>query len=92
MRLELVLPPRLVSVAERHALSPALLIATRGTRSYVQVSRGPGLNVLRWVDSACLRAADVAASARRDQQALRADADRPVEVVQHRGRQPRAVR
>ena len=56
MRLELVVPPRLVTVGG----SPALLLATRGDRSYVQVSRGPGLNHLRWVDAA---AADSAAPA-----------------------------
>ena len=45
MRLELVHPPRLVSVGRR----PALLLATRGERCYVQVSAGAGLNSLRWV-------------------------------------------
>ena len=56
MRLELVVPPRLVTVAG----SPALLLATRGDRSYVQVSRGPGLNHLRWVDAAVPDAAPAA--------------------------------
>ena len=84
MRLEPVVPPRLVTVGG----APALLLATRGDRSYVQVSHGPGFNHLRWVP-----AVDAAVeSAGGDQQALRADAERPVEVVQHGRRQPRAAR
>lgn len=50
MRLELVRPPRLVTVDSR----PALLMATRGDRHYVQVSAGAGLNTLRWVPAAAL--------------------------------------
>lgn len=50
MRLELIRPPRLVSVDRR----PALLLATRGDRHYVQVSAGPGLNTLRWVPDAAV--------------------------------------
>jgi hypothetical protein len=57
VRLELVRPPRLVSVADAGAVGgrrPALLMATRGGRHYVQVSSGPGLNTLRWVSDAAL--------------------------------------
>lgn len=50
MRLELVTPPRLVSVDGRRAL----LMATRGERHYVQVSAGAGLNTLRWVPTAAV--------------------------------------
>ena len=45
MRLELLSPPALVAVDR----APALLLARRGDRRYVQVSLGPGLNHLRWV-------------------------------------------
>jgi hypothetical protein len=51
VRLELLHPPVPVAV-ER---SPALLLARRGERRYVQVSRGPGLNHLRWVDARLVR-------------------------------------
>jgi hypothetical protein len=51
VRLELLTPPALVAVD--HA--PALLLARRGDRHYVQVSRGAGLNHLRWVDAALVR-------------------------------------
>lgn len=53
MRLELLTPPALVAVDR----APALLLARRGERSYVQVSRGAGLNHLRWVDAAAVRPA-----------------------------------
>ena len=59
MRLETMCPPLLVAV-DRH---PALLLARRGDRSYVQVSRGPGSNHLRWVDAAVVRPADEAENA-----------------------------
>jgi len=50
VRLELLCPPALVSVDEGEGgACPALLLARRGDRCYVQVSRGPGLNHLRWV-------------------------------------------
>ena len=45
MRLELLSPPALVSV---HGM-PALLLARRGTRCYVQLARGAGANHLCWV-------------------------------------------
>ncbi len=51
MRLELLTPPALVAVDR----APALLLARRGDRRYVQVSAGPGLNHLRWVDAARVR-------------------------------------
>ena len=50
MRLELVHPPRLVSVDGARGL----LMATRGDRHYVQVSHGAGLNCLRWVPAAAV--------------------------------------
>lgn len=51
MRLELMTPPTLVTVSGM----PALLLARRGRRCYVQVSRGPGLNHLRWVPDDALQ-------------------------------------
>lgn len=54
MRLELLTPPALVSV---HG-SPALLLARRGTRCYVQLSRGAGANHLCWVTAEALGAGD----------------------------------
>ena len=83
MRLQLQLPPLLVTVHGR----PALLLARRGDRCFVQVSSGPGANHLRWVP-----ADEVGPSAAGDQQRLRADAERPLQVVQHRGREPRSAR
>ena len=56
MRLETLSPPVLVAV-DRH---PALLLARRGDRSYVQVSRGAGSNHLCWVETADVRPADEA--------------------------------
>ena len=47
MRLELLTPPALVAVDR----APALLLARRGDRRYVQVRHGIGLNHLRWVDA-----------------------------------------
>ena len=57
MRLELLTPPALVAVDR----APALLLARRGERRYVQVSRGAGLNHLRWVDASLVRPAEEAA-------------------------------
>ena len=54
MRLELLTPPALVAVDR----APALLLARRGDRSYVQVSGGPGLNSLRWVPAAAVGPAE----------------------------------
>ena len=51
MRLEVLHPPVPVAVDR----SPALLLARRGDRRYVQVSRGAGLNHLRWVDAHAVR-------------------------------------
>ena len=91
MHLELLSPPALIGIAtDDGAVRPALLLAARGERRYVQVSHGPGANCLRWVDAAQVRPA--VPSAWRDEQALRADAERPRQVVQHGGRQPRAAR
>ena len=56
MRLELLTPPALVAVAG----APALLLARRGERRYVQVSRGAGLNHLRWVPASAVRPAEEA--------------------------------
>jgi hypothetical protein len=53
VRLELLTPPVLVCVDRM----PALLLARRGDRRYVQVSRGAGLNHLCWVDAAVVRPA-----------------------------------
>ena len=51
MRLHLLTPPALVTVRERGEDRRALLLATRGERSYVQVCRGVGANHLMWVGS-----------------------------------------
>ncbi len=56
MRLELLTPPTLVAVGR----APALLLAVRGERRYVQVSRGAGLNHLRWVPASEVRPAEEA--------------------------------
>lgn len=50
MRLELLTPPALVTV---HG-TPALLLARRGDRCYVQLSRGAGANHLCWVAAQAL--------------------------------------
>ena len=51
--LSLVHPPALVQVRDADgALRPALLLGRRAERSYLQVSRGAGDNVLRWLPSA----------------------------------------
>ncbi len=58
MPLELLTPPALVQVRDVDGeLRPALLIGRRGDRSYLQVSRGAGDNVLRWLPSAQVGAA-----------------------------------
>ena len=52
-RLHLVTPPSLVHVRDVDgAPRPALLVARRDDRCYLQVSRGAGDNVLRWLPSA----------------------------------------
>jgi hypothetical protein len=51
VRLHLLVPPALVTVREPGGVRRALLLATRGERSYVQVSRGAGANHLLWVSS-----------------------------------------
>lgn len=49
-RLHLVRPPRLVQVRDVDGvLRPALLVARREDRCYLQVSRSAGDNVLRWL-------------------------------------------
>ena len=52
MRLHLLVPPALVTVEDGGVRLPALHLATRGDRCYVQVSRAAGCNHLRWVSSA----------------------------------------
>ena len=53
MTLQLLFPPALVQVRDVDgAVRPALLIGRRDDRSYLQVSRGAGDNVLRWLPSA----------------------------------------
>jgi hypothetical protein len=48
----MIRPPALVHVRDLDgALRPALLLALRDGRSYVQVSRGAGDSVLRWLPS-----------------------------------------
>jgi hypothetical protein len=51
VRLHLLTPPALVTVREPGGTRPALLLATRGERCYLQVSRGLGANHLVWVGS-----------------------------------------
>ena len=48
-------PPLLVAVASAGEVLPALLIASRGSRRYVQLSRGVGSNHLVWVAADDLR-------------------------------------
>ena len=59
MPLELHRPPLLVAVARAGTVLPALLIARRGDRRYVQLSRGHGSNHLVWVAATDLRPAGV---------------------------------
>jgi hypothetical protein len=55
--LRLVSPPSLVQVRDADgALRRALLFARRDDRCFLQVRRGPGDNVLRWLPSADVRA------------------------------------
>jgi hypothetical protein len=55
-RLQLVSPPSLVQVRDADgALRRALLVARRDDRCFLQVSRSPGDNVLRWLPSAAVR-------------------------------------
>lgn len=52
MRLELLTPPALVGVREPSGVVlPGLLLARRGDRRYVQLSRGPGCNALVWIEA-----------------------------------------
>ena len=56
-RLLLLHPPSLVQVRDLDgALRRALLVARRDDRCFLQVSRGPGDNVLRWLPAADVRA------------------------------------
>lgn len=48
-------PPLLVAVDRSGTLLPALLLASRGDRRYVQLNRGPGANHLIWVAADDLR-------------------------------------
>jgi hypothetical protein len=58
VRLELLTSPTLVGVrGPDDQVLPALLMARRGDRRFVQVSRGPGCNSLVWVDAADVLAA-----------------------------------
>jgi hypothetical protein len=61
VRLELLTPPALVGVrVDDGQVLPALLMARRGDRRFVQVSRGPGRNSLVWVDGDTVLASDQA--------------------------------
>ena len=67
---------------------PALLLASRGDRRFVQVNHAPGDNRLRWVVAGALReptaaVGAAAGSAGRHQQALRPDPERSFLVGQH---------
>lgn len=60
MPLELLHPPALVQVRDVDGeVRSALLLGRRDARSYLQVSRGAGDNVLRWLPSAHVRPAGV---------------------------------
>ena len=48
-------PPLLVAVDRSGVVLPALLLASRGNRRFVQLSRGPGANHLVWVAADDLR-------------------------------------
>ena len=61
MPLQLLTTPELIGVADGGAVHPALLLAVRDERRYVQVSRGAGLNHLRWVDASAVLPAPVGA-------------------------------
>lgn len=63
MRLEMLTPPALVGVRDPAGqVLPGLLIARRGERGFVQVSRGPGCNSLVWVAVDAVLAAEEAAA------------------------------
>ena len=53
--LEIHRPPLLVAVARSGEVLPALLLASRSDRRYVQLSHGPGANHLVWVAATDLR-------------------------------------
>ena len=56
-RLLLLTPPALVQVRDLDgALRRALLVAQRDDRCFLQVRRGPGDNVLRWLPATDVRA------------------------------------
>ena len=56
MPLQLLFPPALVQVRDVDGrMRPALLLGRRGRRSFLQVSRGAGDNVLRWLPSTDVR-------------------------------------
>ena len=63
MPLQLLTPPVLIGVSDGGAVHPALLLAIRGERRYVQLSRGAGLNHLRWVAASAVGPAPDAVSA-----------------------------
>jgi hypothetical protein len=64
VRLELLTPPALVGVREPGGqVLLALLIARRGDRRYVQISRGRGCNSLVWVEVDAVLPAEEAAAA-----------------------------
>ena len=57
MRLVLLTPPVLVAVEQDGVPRRAWLLARRGDRCFLCVSRGPGDNALRWLDVTRLRPA-----------------------------------
>ena len=62
MPVELIDPPALVQVRDRDGrVRRALLLARRADRAYLQVNRGPGDNVLRWLPCAQVRPVPAAA-------------------------------
>ena len=60
MRLVLLSPAALVAVEDDGVVRPAWLLARRGERCFVCVSRGAGDNALRWLDEGRLRPGDAA--------------------------------
>ena len=65
MPLQLLCPPVLVTVRDLGGvLRPALLLGRRDDRAYLQVRRGPGDNVLRWLPSSAVGPAGGAPDAR----------------------------
>ncbi len=64
MPVELIHPPALVQVRDRDGqVRRALLLARRAGRAYLQVNRGPGDNILRWLPCADVRPVGVPAPA-----------------------------